>query len=124
MAKTNDDDLFTLLRARGLRKSIARSVAALEGNSRRAGAQGEKLARQTVENLTAAADDIRKRVLRRDRSRSQAASKAGQTRKRNVAKRSAAARKGAQTRAKATKATATRATKATKATKARRATRA
>ena len=101
MAKTNNDDLFTLLRARGLRKRIARSVAALEGNSRRAGAQGEKLARQTVENLTAAADDIRKRVLRRDRSRSQAASKAGQTRKRNVAKRPAAARKGAQTRAKA-----------------------
>jgi hypothetical protein len=58
-------------------------------------------ARQTVEDLTAAVDDIRKRVLRRDRSRSQAAKKAAGTRRRTATQRSASARKAAQTRAKA-----------------------
>jgi hypothetical protein len=101
MANGNTDDLFTLLRARGLRRKVAKSVAALEGNSRRAGAAGEKLARQTVDDLIAAAESIRTRVLRRDRTRSQAARKAGQTRKRNATKRSAAAEKAARTRAKA-----------------------
>jgi hypothetical protein len=98
MANKNADDLFTMLRARGLRKKLAKSVAALEGNARRAGAGGEKLARQTVDDLTAAAETIRDRVLRRDRTRSQAARKAGQTRKRSAAKRSAAAQKAGQTR--------------------------
>jgi hypothetical protein len=102
MANTNTDDLFTLLRARGLRKKVARSVAALDGNARRDGAGGEKLARQTVDDLTAAAETIQERVLRRDRTRSQAARKAGQTRKRKATKRSAAAQKAARTRARAT----------------------
>jgi hypothetical protein len=74
-------------------------VASLDGNSRRAGAKDEQLARQTVEDLTAAADDIRQRVLRKDRKRSQAARKAARTRHRNEAKRSARAKKGANTRA-------------------------
>ena len=98
MAK--QDDLFDVLRARGLRKGIAKRVASLDGNSRRAGAEGERLARQTVDDLTAAADDIRKRVLRTDRKRSQAARKAARTRHRNETKRSERARKGADTRAK------------------------
>jgi hypothetical protein len=102
MANTNTDDLFTLLRARGLRKKVARSVAALDGNARRDGAGGERLARQTVDDLTAAAETIQERVLRRDRTRSQAARKAGQTRKRKATKRSAAAQKAARTRARAT----------------------
>jgi hypothetical protein len=101
MANRNSDDFYDLLRARGLRKKVAKSIAALEGNSRRAGASGERLARQTVEDLTAAVDDIRKRVLRRDRGRSQAAKKAAGTRRRTATQRSASARKAAQTRAKA-----------------------
>jgi hypothetical protein len=95
---TTNDDFFALLRARGLRKKLAKSIAALDGNARRAGASGEKLARQTVEDLTAAADDIRTRVLRRDRSRSQAAQKAARTRSRAATTRSASAQKAAQTR--------------------------
>lgn len=99
MAKKRDDDLFRLLRARGLREKVARAIASLEGNSRRAGSKGEKLASQTVEDLTSAAADIRKRVLRTDRRRGKAAAKAAQTRTRKAAKRSASAKKGAQTRA-------------------------
>jgi hypothetical protein len=98
MANKNNDDFFALLRARGLRKKVARSIAALDGTGRRAGASGEKLARQTVEDLTAAVGDIRKRVLRRDRSPSQAAQKAAGTRRRNATKRSTSAQKAARTR--------------------------
>ena len=85
MAKS--DDFFDLLRSHGLRKKVAKPLSALDGNGRKSGAAGEKLARQTVDDLTAAADAIRKRVLKRDHTRSQAARKAAQTRKRNTAKR-------------------------------------
>jgi hypothetical protein len=95
------DALFDLLRSCGLRKRVAKPLAALEGNSRRDGTKGERLARQTVEDLTSAADAIERRILRRDRTRTQAARKAAQTRKRNSAKRSANARKSAKTRGKA-----------------------
>ena len=43
MAKS--DDFFNLLRSHGLRKKVAKPLAALDGNSRRTGAAGEKLAR-------------------------------------------------------------------------------
>ena len=98
MAKS--DEFFDLLRSRGLRKKVAKPMAALEGNSRRSGAAGEKLARQTVDDLSSAVDEIRARVLKRDRTRSQGARKAAQTRKRNVAKRAGSARRSASTRGK------------------------
>ena len=85
MAKS--DEFFDLLRSHGLRKKVAKPLSALDGNGRSSGAAGEKLARQTVDDLTAVADAIRKRVLKRDHTRSQAARKAAQTRKRNTAKR-------------------------------------
>jgi hypothetical protein len=94
------DDLFNLLHSYGLRKKVAKPLAALEGNSRRDGAKGEQLARQAVEDLTSAADAIQRRVLRRDRTRTRAARKAAQTRKRNAAKRTANARKSAKARGK------------------------
>jgi hypothetical protein len=100
MAKSKSEDLFDVLRGRGLRKRVAKTIAELDGGGRRAGSRGEKLARQAVDDLTAAADDIRKRVLSGDNSRSEAAQKAARTRKRAAAKRSAAAKKGARTRAK------------------------
>jgi len=99
MARKQSQDLFDVLRGRGLRKRVARTLADLESGGRRTGSRGEKLARQTAEDLTAAAEDIRKRLLGSDRS--SAANKAAATRKRNAAKRSAAAKKGARTRAKA-----------------------
>jgi len=110
MATTRNDDLTDLLRARGVRKRMARKLGALDGNSRRAGAKGEKLARQAVVDLTAAVDDIRKRVLSGDPKRRLAARKAAQTRKRTSAQQSASAKKTAQTRGRvvAAKATPTR----------------
>ena len=71
MAKS--DNFFDVLRSHGLRKKVAKPLAALEGNRRRSGAGGERLARQTVDDLTSAADEIRTCVLKQDRTRSQGA---------------------------------------------------
>jgi hypothetical protein len=100
MARKQSDDLFDVLRGRGLRKRVARTMAELDGSRRKVGSRGEKLARRAAEDLSSAADDIRKRLLGDD-SRTAAARKAAATRKRKAAKRSAAAKKGARTRAKA-----------------------
>ncbi len=104
MADTSGADLFEVLRARGLRKKVAKSVAALDGRRSEAGADGERLARQAIEDLTFAAEEIRRRVLRSDPKRVHAAKKAAQTRASNAAKRKVSAKKGAQTRAKVTRA--------------------
>jgi hypothetical protein len=99
MARRHSDDLFDVLRGRGLRKRVARTIAELDGSGRKVGSRGEKLARRAAEDLTAAAEDIRERLLGGESTRS-AARKAAATRKRNAARRSAAAKKGAHTRAK------------------------
>jgi len=99
MAKSRSDDLFEVLRGKGLRKRVARTIADLDGG-RKGGTRGKKMARRAAEDLTAAAEDIRQRLLG-DSSRTAAGRKAAATRKRNAAKRSAAAKKGARTRAKA-----------------------
>jgi hypothetical protein len=104
MATAHDEELFGLLRKRGVRKKVAKPIARLEGNRRRAGAKGRAAAQQAVEDLSAAADDIRKRVLHTDVKRSRAARKAAQTRARKSAKRSASSKRGAQTRAKVSRA--------------------
>ena len=93
MAKSRNDELFQLLRERGLRKKLAKSIAALDGNSRRAGAKGEKLARKTAEDLNLAAEDIRKRILRSDPTRTRGARKAAGMWARKASKRTASARK-------------------------------
>ncbi len=90
-----------MLRAKGVRKKLAKQIGKLEGNKRRSGAKGEKRARQAVDDLTAAAEDIRERVLTSDPKRRTAARKAAQTRKRTAAKRRATAKRGATARAKA-----------------------
>ena len=100
MARKQSDDLFDVLRGRGLRKRVARTLSELDGGRRKAGTRGEKLARKAAKDLTAAAEDIRSRLLGESK-RSAAGRKAAATRKRNAAKRSAAAKKGARTRAKA-----------------------
>jgi hypothetical protein len=86
------DELFDLLRDRGVRKRLAKPVARLEGNSRRDGAKGEALAQKAVEDLDAAAAEIRKRVLHTDARRSRGAQKAAATRSRNTSKRQARTR--------------------------------
>src|SRR4051812_15023278 len=100
MAKKHSEDLFDVLRGRGLRKRVARTIAELDGSGRKAGSRGEKLARRAADDLTAAAEDIRKRLLGSS-DRTAAGRKAAATRKRNAAKRSAAAKKGARPRTKA-----------------------
>jgi hypothetical protein len=100
MARKQSQDLFDVLRGRGLRKRVARTIAELDGSSRKVGTRGEKLARKAAADLNAAAEDIRKRLLG-DSNRTAAGRKAAATRRRNAAKRSAAAKKGARTRAKA-----------------------
>jgi hypothetical protein len=95
MAK--NQDLFTTLRKRGLRKSVAKTIAGAKGaGSKRAG-EAEGAARQALSDLEKASDTIRTRVLNSS-ARSGAGKKAAATRKRNAAKRSAAAKRGAATR--------------------------
>jgi hypothetical protein len=97
--KKRDSDLFDHLRARGVRKRVAKAIA-----SRRGGAKGRKkaeaLARGAITDLRSAADAI---IHRDAKKRSEAGKKAARTRKRNAekARRSTAARKGARTRARA-----------------------
>ncbi len=100
MASTRRDDLFDLLRGRGVRKSVAKAVAGVERKGGKTGRRSEKIARDVIADLEAAADDIRDRLTGgKGRKRREAAQKAARTRKRQAAKRSAAARKAAKTRA-------------------------
>jgi hypothetical protein len=103
MAKNKQaDDLFDHLRARGVRKKVAKAIAG--GASSKNGKKAEALAQSALADLRAAGDAIRDRVIIRDSKRSEAARKAARTRKRNAAKRSASAKKAATTRKKSAKA--------------------
>jgi hypothetical protein len=97
MAKNKQaHDLFDHLRARGVRKKVAKAMA--DGTSAKNGKRAEALAQSAIADLRSASDAIRDRVLNRDSKRSKAAKKAARTRKRNAAKRSASAKKAAATR--------------------------
>ena len=101
MAKNKQaDDLFDHIRARGVRKKVAKAVA--DGAGSNNGKRAEALAQTALADLRSASDAIRDRVLNRDSKRSEAAKKAARTRKRNAAKRSASAKKAAATRKGAT----------------------
>jgi hypothetical protein len=95
MAK--NDDLFTVLRKQGLRKSVAKAIADAEGAGKKGGGKAEALARDAIKDLNKAGDAIRARVLD-DGKRSKAGKKAAATRKRDAAKRSDAAKRAARTR--------------------------
>jgi DNA topoisomerase-1 len=95
MAKRKQQDLFDVLRASGLRKKVAR---ALSRSAKNAGAKRSKALSASAKNLHSVASSIDKKAV--DPKRSAAAKKAAQTRKRKAAKRSAAAKQGARTRAK------------------------
>jgi hypothetical protein len=94
MAKSIDPKVFKELRASGLRKRLARDVAAAD---RRAG----DVLRGTVKDLRALAADLEDRAKRGPEKRSEAAKKAAKTRRRKAQARSTAAKKAARTRAKA-----------------------
>jgi hypothetical protein len=98
MAKTKPDtDLYDRLRSSGIRKKVAKAAAqALPAKGQKKPNRAHKVADQ----LTAAAEAIRKGAGGGSRRRSRAAKKASQTRKARAMKRSASAKKGARARAK------------------------
>ena len=98
MAKAQriDQRLFDDLRRSGLRKRVARDLAAAQKS---ASSRTPDLLRRTVADLTDVLGELDKRVPGRGgSSRSAGAKKAAATRKRAAAKRSAAAKKGAAAR--------------------------
>ena len=96
--KSRQDELFEMLRARGLRKRVARSLADATGRANRNTPTGVK---KVAADLRSLASEIEDRATGGPAKRKAAAKKAAATRKRNASKRSAAAKKGAKTRAKA-----------------------
>jgi hypothetical protein len=104
MATNDTTDLTEALRGWGVRKKLAKRIGKLDGNKRRSGAKGESEARQAADDLTAAATEIRARVLSTDPKRRSASKKGAQTRKRTAAKRRASAKRGASTRARVARA--------------------
>src|SRR3954469_10821725 len=94
--KSKRDELFETLRARGLRKSVARRVADATGRANRSTTGGVK---KVAADLRSLASDLEDRATGGP-AKCQAAAKKANTRKRNAAKRNAAAKKGAKTRAK------------------------
>ena len=95
--KTRQEQLVEHLHANGLRKRVAKLITGSQGGRKKS----RGAARDVLNQLETASDTIRRELLSRDKTRSEAAKKGAATRKRNAAKRSAAAKKGARTRAKA-----------------------
>jgi uncharacterized sporulation protein YeaH/YhbH (DUF444 family) len=96
--KSRQDEIFERLRAKGLRKRVARTVAEASGRTSRNTPKGVK---KVASDLRALASEIEDRATGGPAKRKAAAKKAANTRKRNANKRSAAAKKAAKTRAKA-----------------------
>ena len=94
-----NSDLFDRLRAGGLRKRVAGTIADAVGTTRRG--KPPKQVDRVVAELKALAAEIEDRAKGGPARREAAAKKAAATRKRNAAKRSTAAKKAARTRAKA-----------------------
>ena len=96
--KSRQEELFEMLRARGLRKRVARSLADATGRANRNTPKGVK---KVANDLRALAAEIEDRATGGPAKRQAAAKKAAATRKRKSSQRSAAAKKAARTRAKA-----------------------
>jgi hypothetical protein len=100
MAKSRfDTELFDRLRAGGLRKRVASTVAEAVGTTRRG--KPPKRVDRVVGELRSLAAELEDRARGGPAKRQAAAKKAAATRRRNAAKRSAAAKKAARTRARA-----------------------
>src|SRR5436309_1441903 len=96
--KSRRDELFDMLRARGLRKSVARSLADATATANK---RTPKSVKKVTSDLRALATELEDRAKGGPAKRKAAAKKAAATRKRKASARSAAAKKGARTRAKA-----------------------
>jgi hypothetical protein len=95
MAKT-ETDLFKSLRARGVRKKVAKQLTRATS-----GAGKPKVARHAMADLSSVVGDISDRLSHGPEKRRAAAKKAARTRKRKAEKRSRAAKRGARTRGRA-----------------------
>ena len=103
MAKqSRTDELFEMLRARGLRTRVARALSDAAGAGRSGAATSQKAAMGIVTDLRKLADEVEDRITGgKAKSRSEAAKKAARTRERQAKSRSTAAKKGAATRKRA-----------------------
>jgi hypothetical protein len=97
MARTKaNEDLFTRLRANGLRKRTAKLISdATDGRRKPA-----KAVQRTLTDLKRLVGEAEDQISGGPAKRKAAAKKAAATRKRNAASRSTAAKKAARTRAK------------------------
>jgi hypothetical protein len=94
--KSRQQDLFDQLRASGLRKRTARVIAQSTDGRR----QPAKAVRSVIDDLRDVAKEVEDRATGKPGKRSAAAKKAAETRKRKARARSTAAKKAAKTRAK------------------------
>ena len=100
--KSQDNDLFDMLRARGLRKRAARLVSDATRTGRGGAGKSQSAAKAVIGDLRKLADELEDRVTGRGSAkRKEAAKKAARTRARKANARSAAAKKGAATRKRA-----------------------
>jgi hypothetical protein len=95
---SKNEDLVKMLRERGLRKKVARSVADGIGSGGPRKTPPAAVARVSTD-LRKLADEIEDRATGRTAKRKAAAKKAATTRAENAQSRSSAAKKGARTRA-------------------------
>ena len=95
--KSKRDELFETLRARGLRKRVARTIAEATG---RTSSRTPKVLRDAASDLRSLASELEDRATGGPAKRKAAAQKAANTRKRKAKARSEAAKKAAKTRAK------------------------
>lgn len=93
-----DEELYKRVRASGVRKRVARTVAEAAGKS---DSKAPKALKEAAESLRSVAADLEDRARGGPEKRKRAAQKAVRTRKAKAAERSRAAKKGARTRAKA-----------------------
>ncbi len=90
----HDKQLSKSLRARGVRKKVAKKVARATGTS-----SNTKVARRAMADLASVVNEIHDRLRDGSQKRSAAAKKGARTRKLKARLRSEAAKRGARTRA-------------------------
>ena len=98
MAK-KDTDLMDRLHASGLRKAVAKSIADATGRAQKEGGRLPKNVRSMLDDLGGLAKEVEDRLKGGPAKRSAAAKKGARTKARASSARSAAAKKGAATRA-------------------------
>lgn len=103
--KSKQEEVFEMLRASGLRKRVARTIAEATGKS---SSRTPKVVKNAANDLRSLASQLEDRASGGPAKRKAAAKKAANTRKRKATARSTAAKKAAKTRAKNTSGSTTR----------------